>query len=179
MGNGLRQRLRTAVGRNAAIAAFSVSIGLIACGPATPPSYITSSGIQVWDPGGHYTAERVEQLSQVFLEQFAWDWPRERAAETVSHARIFFLDVNTYDSFGEQVAGTVDPESLEITIAAAGYDLPESALAHELVHYTDLSINGWTDNTHASWAANGTWDSLENVATIDRHLEMAQGVNGP
>ena len=152
-------------------AGFGLALLLIGCSPERPPSYITARGIHVGDTGRHYSPEEVGFFADSFLKEFANRWPPGEARDTVNNANIHFLDVHSYESFGETVAGTVDPNLLWIDVAADGWTLPDSALAHELVHCVDIALTGSTDATHQSWKTNGVYASLSRIGAVVKAQE--------
>lgn len=148
-----------------------LALVLAGCG-GKPPTYTTTSGIEVWDPAGHFSPGQVERLAGIFLDEFQQRWPADKARKLVATARIEFVDVHTYDSYGTTVAGTTDPQTLTITVAARDYRLSSCALAHELVHYVDMGLTGTTDYDHVSWKTDGTYDGLTRISQTMRLYEL-------
>ena len=127
---------------------------LASCGyNPRPPTFTTALGAMVWcDPAACFPAERVDQAINSTLSVFANRWPPDKARAAASRAQIMLLDNSYFVVGGQKAAGMVNPDFRVIYVSALRGDLPDTALAHELVHYFDLATFGSTDNSHQSWA---------------------------
>ena len=116
-----------------------------------PPTWVTPLGINVYLFGQRFTPEAVDETFERVIREFSNLYDSDRARAAASRASISFLPLDSYDLYGQQVAGNVSPDATFIYIGAKTRRLPQTALVHEWIHFLDMHLHGETDSSHASW----------------------------
>jgi hypothetical protein len=78
---------------------------------------------------------------------------------------VLVPDTSYVDKWDRRVTGHV--EDLRVYVAW-GAPPHETAMAHELIHYFDIKIDGTTDHTHVSW----THRNYAAIAEANRRLRL-------
>lgn len=76
-------------------------------------------------------------------------WTAKEMVSCVRSATIRLLFRTSYENHGRRVIGHVSGRL--IVLAVNRRPLSASALAHELAHYFEMQLDGYTDGTHKTW----------------------------
>lgn len=130
--------------------------------PATPPTCVTPLGIKVYLFGQQFSPQAIDASFSFVAEEFSDLYAPTAAYDAAPQASVSFLPVDDYDLYGRKVAGNLSPDATFLYIGAQSRRLPQTALAHEWIHFLDMHLRGQTDDSHASWT-HRIYPGLEKV----------------